>query len=266
MSITMQTGPSRPAAPATGAFSAASLATRLLTLGYGGLAYLIFLGTFLYAIGFVAQIVVPKSIDTGPASPWPAALLINLALMSIFAVQHSGMARQGFKKLFARVASPAIERSTYVLLASLTLNLLFWQWRPMPTVVWHIEDPVLAGVAIACGVLGWLIVLYSTFLISHFELFGLTQVVAHFSGRMAEPIKFRTPGLYRLIRHPIYLGFIIAFWSAPTMTLGHLLFAAVTTAYIFVGITLEERDLVSLFGNEYRRYRERVAMLLPGLF
>jgi protein-S-isoprenylcysteine O-methyltransferase Ste14 len=186
--------------------------------------------------------------------------------MSVFAVQHSGMARQGFKRLFARFASPAIERSTYVLLTSMALILLFWQWQPMPTVVWTIEDPVLSGVAIAGGFLGWLIVLYSTFLISHFELFGLTQVVAHFAGRMVEPVKFKTPGLYRLIRHPIYLGFIIAFWCTPTMTLGHLLFAAVTTSYIFVGIYLEERDLVSMFGNEYRRYRERVAMLLPGVF
>jgi methanethiol S-methyltransferase len=262
MSITMQTGPNGPATPA----GATSFAIRLLTLGYGGFAYLVFLGTFLYAIGFVAQTVVPRTIDSGPTSPWPAALLINLALMSVFAVQHSGMARQGFKKLFARIASPAIERSTYVLLASLALILLFWQWQPMPTVIWNVESPALAGIVTACGFLGWLIVLYSTFLISHFELFGLTQVVAHFAGRVAEPVRFRTPGLYRLIRHPIYLGFIIAFWSAPTMTLGHLLFAAVTTAYIFVGITLEERDLVSLFGNEYRRYRERVAMLLPGLF
>jgi protein-S-isoprenylcysteine O-methyltransferase Ste14 len=136
----------------------------------------------------------------------------------------------------------------------------------MPTMVWNIENPVLAGVATAGGFMGWLIVLYSTFLISHFELFGLTQVVAHFAGRVVEPMKFKTPGLYRLIRHPIYLGFIIAFWSTPVMTLGHLLFAAVTTAYIFVGIYLEERDLVSMFGHEYRRYRQKVAMLVPGLF
>jgi protein-S-isoprenylcysteine O-methyltransferase Ste14 len=238
----------------------------VLILCYGALTYLIFLGTFLYAVGFVSQYVVPKTIDSGPTAPLPTALLINLVLMSVFAVQHSGMARQGFKRLFARFASPAIERSTYVLLTSMALILLFWQWQPMPTVVWTIEDPVLSGVAIAGGFLGWLIVLYSTFLISHFELFGLTQVVAHFAGRMVEPVKFKTPGLYRLIRHPIYLGFIIAFWCTPTMTLGHLLFAAVTTSYIFVGIYLEERDLVSMFGNEYRRYRERVAMLLPGVF
>jgi methanethiol S-methyltransferase len=176
------------------------------------------------------------------------------------------MARQGFKRLFARFASPAIERSTFVLLASLSLILLFWQWQPMPAAVWNIEDPVFAGAATAGGVTGWLIVLYSTFLISHFELFGLTQVIAHFVGRVAAPIKFKTPGLYRLIRHPIYLGFIIAFWSTPLTTIGHLLFASVTTAYIFVGIWLEERDLVAFFGEEYRKYRERVAMLLPGLF
>ena len=260
MSITMQTGPNA-ARPAI-----ASFATRLLTLCYGGVAYLIFFGTFLYAIGFVSRFIVPKTIDSGAVSSPMTALLVNLVLMSIFAVQHSGMARQGFKKLFTRFASPAIERSTYVLLASLSLILLYWQWQPMPMVVWNIEAPVLAGVVTACGFLGWLIVLYSTFLISHFELFGLTQVVTHFAGRVAEPMKFKTPGLYRLIRHPIYLGFIIAFWCTPMMTLGHLLFAAVTTAYIFVGIYLEERDLVSLFGSEYRRYREKVAMLVPGLF
>lgn len=267
MSITMHTGPN--AAPP----AIASLATRLLTLCYGGLAYLIFFGTILYAVGFVSGYVVPKTVDTGSTIVEPGstsslttALLINLVLMSIFAVQHSGMARKGFKRLFARFASPAIERSTYVLLASLSLILLFWQWQPMPAMVWNIENPVGAGLATAGGFLGWLIVLYSTFLISHFELFGLTQVVSHFAGRMVEPMKFKTPGLYRLIRHPIYLGFIIAFWSTPMMTLGHLLFAAVTTAYIFVGIYLEERDLVAMFGSEYRRYREKVAMLVPGIF
>ena len=243
MSITMQTG-TNAAPPAI-----ASLATRLLTLCYGGLAYLIFFGTFLYAVGFVSGYVVPKTVDSGSASSLATALLINMVVMSIFAMQHSGMARKGFKRLFTRFASPAIERSTYVMLASLSLILLYRQWQPMPMVVWNIENPTLAGL-----------------LISHFELFGLTQVVAHFAGRVAEPVKFKTPGLYRLIRHPIYLGFIIAFWSTPMMTLGHLLFAAVTTAYIFVGIYLEERDLVAMFGNEYRRYRERVAMLVPRLF
>jgi methanethiol S-methyltransferase len=261
MSATIQNTPENSKTPST-----ASSAAKALALGYGVIAYAIFLGTFLYAIGFVSQVVVPKTIDTGSMSSVPRALLVDLLLMSIFAVQHSGMARQGFKKLFTRIASPVIERSTYVLLASLSLALLLWQWQPIPDVIWTIETPYLANLAIAGGFLGWLIVLYSTFLISHFELFGLTQVVAHFAGRLAAPVRFKTPGLYRLIRHPIYLGFIIAFWSTPTMTQGHLLFAAVTTAYIFVGIYLEERDLVTVFGDEYRRYRARVAMLLPGVF
>jgi protein-S-isoprenylcysteine O-methyltransferase Ste14 len=240
--------------------------TRTLTVAYGGTAYLICLGTLLYAFGFITDIIVPKTIDFGATASLPRALLINLLLMSIFAIQHSGMARKGFKRLFARHASPAIERSTYVLLASLTLILLFWQWVPIPTVVWQIETAEFAAIVTAFGMLGWLMVVYSTFLINHYELFGLTQVIAHFAGRLAEPAKFRTPSLYRLVRHPIYLGFIIAFWSTPVMTVGHLLFAAVTTAYIFVGIRLEERDLVSAFGDQYRKYRERVAMLLPGLF
>ncbi len=242
-----------------------SFAMRTLALCYGVVSYLIFLGTFLYAVGFVSRLMVPKTIDTGAETSTLRAICINLALLSLFAVQHSGMARQGFKRLFARFASPAIERSTYVLMASLVLVLLFWQWRPIPAIVWDIENPLLANLAMGGMALGWLIVLYSTFLISHFELFGLTQVVSNFAGRAVAPMKFKTPGLYRLIRHPIYLGFIIAFWSTPTMTAGHLLFAAVTTAYIFVGIYLEERDLVAMFGDEYRRYREYVAMLIPGI-
>jgi len=257
MSITMQGGP----IDARG-----SLAARGFVLTYGMIAYLIFFVTFLYAIGFVSGLAVPKAIDGGATTSTVDALIVDLALMSLFAIQHSGMARLGFKKLFASLASPALERSTYVLLASLTLGLLFWQWQPIPTIVWKIETPILSHAAAAGGFLGWLIVLYSTCLISHFELFGLTQVITHFAGRISEPVKFRTPGLYRLIRHPIYLGFIIAFWSTSVMTAGHLLFAAVTTAYIFVGIWLEERDLVSLFGDEYRKYRERVAMLLPRVF
>jgi len=257
MSITLHNGPAQ---------TTSSLAARSLVLGYGVLAYLIFFGTFLYAVGFIAQLVVPKTINSGATGSTGQALLINLALMSLFAVQHSGMARQGFKKLFAAFASPALERSTYVLLASLSLVLLFWQWRPITAIVWEIETPMAAYAAVAGSFAGWLVVLYSTFLISHFELFGLTQVVSHFAGRLAEPMKFRTPSLYRLIRHPIYLGFIIAFWSTPTMTLGHMLFATVTTAYIFVGIWLEERDLVTLFGDQYRHYRQKVAMLIPGLF
>ncbi len=243
-----------------------ALAIKSMALGYGATAYAIFLGTFIYAIGFVTQYIVPKTIDVGVTSTLPRALLVNLLLLSAFAVQHSGMARQGYKKLFARFAPSIIERSTYVLLASLTLLLLFWQWRPIPIVIWDIGSPFFASLATAGGLLGWLIVLYSTFLISHFELFGLTQVITYFVGRVTPPVSFRTPGLYRLIRHPIYLGFIIAFWTTPVMTVGHLLFASVTTAYIFVGIWLEERDLVSFFGDEYEKYRQRVAMLLPHLF
>jgi protein-S-isoprenylcysteine O-methyltransferase Ste14 len=243
-----------------------TFAMRTFALCYGALAYLIFLCSFLYAVGFVSRLMVPKTIDTGVETSVLNAVVINLILLSLFAVQHSGMARQGFKRAFARIASPVIERSSYVLSASLLLLLLFWQWRPIPAIVWDIQTPILADLAVVGGFVGWLIVLYSTFLISHFELFGLTQVISNFAGRVVAPVKFKTPGLYRLIRHPIYLGFIIAFWSTPTMTAGHLLFAAVTTAYIFVGIYLEERDLVALFGDEYRRYRARVAMLLPGIF
>ena len=242
-----------------------SLAARSFVLGYGTLAYLVFLGAFLYAIGFVSQFLVPKTIDSGAANSPLHALIVNLSLMSLFAIQHSGMARQGFKKLFASFASPALERSTYVLLASLTLVPLFWQWQPITTVVWQIRTPALVYAAIAGCFLGWLIVLYSTFLISHFELFGLTQVVTHFMGRLDEPTIFKTPGLYRLIRHPI-ISALSSHSGRRDMTLGHLLFAAVTTAYIFVGIWLEERDLVALFGEEYRRYKQKVCMLLPGPF
>lgn len=242
-----------------------SLASRVATLGYGTIAYIVFLGVFLYAIGFVSGFVVPKNIDNGISTAAPVAATINLVLLSIFAIQHSGMARQGFKKAFVRFASPAMERSTYVLLASLSLALLFWQWRPLPVIVWSIDDPLLAGLAIAGGFIGWLIVLYSSFLISHFELFGLTQVVRNFAGLLSAPMSFKTPGLYRLVRHPIYFGFIIAFWSTSTMTIGHLLFASVTTIYILLGIYLEERDLINLFGDEYRRYRARVAMLFPKI-
>jgi protein-S-isoprenylcysteine O-methyltransferase Ste14 len=236
---------------------------RLTTFLFGAVAYLTFLFTILYAIGFVAGLVVPKAIDTGAKSPVFEALAINLALMSLFAVQHSVMARKSFKQWWTRFIPKPVERSTYVLLASLTLLLLFWLWRPIPAVIWHVEEPEMAAVITGLSFVGWVIVFISTFLINHFELFGLHQVSNHLAGReMSSPV-FRTPLLYNFVRHPIYLGFIIAFWAAPTMTAGHLLFAAVTTAYIFVGILLEERDLTAMFGDDYRRYRERVSMLLP---
>jgi methanethiol S-methyltransferase len=236
---------------------------RLVAFLYGAASYVVFFLTFLYAIGFVSGLVMPKAIDTGKVVPLTEALVVNLLLMSIFAVQHSVMARNQFKQWWTQYVPKSVERSTYVLLASLTLVLLFWQWRPIPAVVWQIDDPLVAKAVLALAFAGWLIVLTSTFLINHFELFGLHQVANNLAGRPMPTPRFRTPVLYKLVRHPIYLGFIIAFWASPTMTVGHLLFAAVTTAYIFVGIALEERDLVELFGDEYRRYKQRVSMLVP---
>ena len=230
---------------------------------YGLVAYFTFFGTILYAIGFVMGMMVPKTIDTGTVAPIPEALIVNLLLMSLFAVQHSVMARKPFKVWWTQYAPKSIERSTYVLFASLTLILLFWQWRPMPTVVWEIANPDVAVTIATLSLGGWVIVFTSTFLINHFELFGLHQVANNLVGRQMPAPRFKTPLYYKFVRHPIYLGFIIAFWASPTMTTGHLLFAAVTTAYIFVGILLEERDLIEMFGDDYRRYRKQVSMLLP---
>jgi methanethiol S-methyltransferase len=236
---------------------------RFIALLYGLAAYLVFFFAFLYAIGFVEGLWVPKTIDTGTVVPMTEALIVNLLLMSLFAVQHSVMARRQFKEWWTQYVPKSVERSTYVLFASLALVLLFWQWRPMPDVMWQVANPSAAMVITGLSFVGWLLVLTSTFLINHFELFGVHQVVNNLAGRsMSEP-RFKTPVLYKVVRHPIYLGFIIAFWAAPVMTVGHALFAAVTTAYIFVGIWLEERDLVELFGDEYRRYKERVSMLVP---
>jgi methanethiol S-methyltransferase len=239
--------------------------TRILALLYGLAAYIVFFFTFLYAIGFVSGLVVPKTIDTGTVTNFGEAVIVDILLLTVFAVQHSVMARQSFKRWWTRFVAKSVERSTYVLLASLALVLLFWQWQPIPVAIWRVADPQWAMAVMALSFFGWLLVLLSTLMINHFELFGLQQVIFNLMGRTASEPHFKTPALYKIVRHPIYLGFLIAFWAAPVMTLGHALFAAVTTAYIFVGIWLEERDLADLFGAEYRNYRKRVAMLLPFL-
>ena len=236
---------------------------RVIAFLYGLACYVVFFVTFLYAIGFVSGLVVPKTIDTGTVVPLTEAFIVNILLMSVFAIQHSVMARKQFKRWWTQFVPASVERSTYVLFASLALVLLFWQWRPIPVLMWEIDNPQIAMAITGLSFAGWLIVLTSTFLINHFELFGLHQVASNLAGRSIPAPHFRTPMYYQFVRHPIYLGFIIAFWAAPTMTAGHMLFAAVTTAYIFVGIYLEERDLVDLFGDEYRRYKDRVSMLVP---
>jgi protein-S-isoprenylcysteine O-methyltransferase Ste14 len=236
---------------------------RLIAFLYGLIAYAVFLTSFLYAVGFVSGLVVPKTIDSGAPVSFGVALLVDLVLLSIFALQHSIMARQGFKRWWTRIVPEAVERSTYVLFASLSLALLCWQWEPMPAIVWQIGNPLIATTVIVLSFVGWFIVLTSTFLINHFELFGLQQVTNNLAERPMAPVRFRTPLYYKFVRHPIYLGFIIAFWAAPVMSIGHLLFAAATTAYIFIGIALEERDLVTIFGDQYRHYRKEVAMLIP---
>jgi len=234
---------------------------------YGALAYLLFLGTILYAIAFVGDLPVPKTIDRsiygGEAGDPAIAVLINVLLLTLFAAQHSVMARPAFKRWWTRFVPPPVERTTYVLLASLILILLFWQWRPIPQTVWSVSHPVAVIVLQAISWAGWGILFLSTFLINHFELFGLRQVYARLAGHsLPEPV-FRTPLLYRMVRHPLYLGFLLAFWATPVMTAGHLLFAIATTGYILLGIYLEERDLIGLFGDQYRRYREQVSMLIP---
>ena len=235
---------------------------------YGVVAYATFLATFLYAIGFVANLPLPKTIDLGlPAGavgePLAVSLLVNVALLLVFAAQHSVMARPAFKRWWTRIVPPAAERSTYVVLASAALILLFAEWRPIAVPVWDTAGSGLGVALAAVGIAGWCLVLASTFMLDHFELFGLKQVWHRLTGRTAAPAEFRTPLVYKHVRHPIYLGFILAFWAAPTMSAGHLLFAVATTGYILLGIWFEERDLVAHFGQRYRDYRRQAGMLLP---
>ncbi|TCN52712.1 protein-S-isoprenylcysteine O-methyltransferase Ste14 [Rhodococcus sp. SMB37] len=238
-------------------------ASRLLVTGYGVCAYLIFLAVFLYAIGWVERLVVPRNIDQGPRAPAGIAIVIDLALLSLFAVQHSVMARPWFKRRWIRIVPEPAERSTYVLLASAALALVMWQWRPLPHPIWDIDSSPLRILLYALSLAGFGLVLVSTFAINHFDLFGLRQVIRNQRGQPPAANAFRIPLLYRSVRHPLYLGFLVAFWVAPTMSVGHLLFAAVTTAYVLVAIRFEEHDLVATFGERYRAYRTRVPMIVP---
>lgn len=240
-----------------------SLTSRLAVLSYGIASYGIFFGTFCYAIGFVGNLVVPKTIDGPPTQPLGLALLADLGLLGLFALQHSVMARPAFKRWLTRWIPAAAERSTYVLLSSLALLLLFWHWQPLGGVVWDVHDAMGVALLYSGFAAGWLLVLVTTFLIHHFDLFGLRQVWLHFRGRRYEPLRFVTPGPYRWVRHPLYVGWLLAFWLTPTMTVTHLVFALATTAYILVAIRLEERDLVVAHGEQYRNYQQQTPMLIP---
>jgi protein-S-isoprenylcysteine O-methyltransferase Ste14 len=236
---------------------------RMFALFFGIVSYLVFFVTFIYAIGFVGDVVFLKSINSGTSGSMVRSLFIDAVLLGLFAIPHSVMARPGFKRWWTRIIPEVIERSTYVLVSSLLLAFLFWQWQPIPYVIWEVTNPVGRVVLQVLFWMGWAIVVLSTFLISHFNLFGLRQVYLHQVGKPSKNSDFRTPGLYKLVRHPLMLGFIIAFWSTPKMTFGHLIFAVGTTTYILIALQFEERDLVRIHGNAYESYRERVFMLLP---
>lgn len=238
--------------------------SRVLVFLYGAICYTVCLGSFFYAAGFIGNFAVPKSMDSISADPWPRGLLIDLGLLALFAVQHSVMARPGFKRIFTRIVPVAIERSTYVLASSLALFFLFWQWRPLGGVIWDVQNS-LGRAALYSGYgLGWVVVLYATFLINHFDLFGLRQVWLNLKGQPQTQIHFKMPVLYRIVRHPLYVGWFLTFWCTPTMTVTHLFFAFATSAYILIAVQLEERDLMKLH-PEYAEYREQVPMFVPKL-
>ena len=237
--------------------------TRWIYFVYGAVCYVVFFLTFLYLIGFVSNLAVPKTIDSGIAGPVGAAIVLDALLILLFGLQHTVMARPGFKASWIRLVPRPIERSTYVLLSSLILILLFWQWRPIPATVWAVDASAPRLILTGIGLLGFLLVLYSTLLIDHFDLFGLRQVLLHLRGGSHAEKGFVTPSLYRFIRHPLYLGWLIAFWVTPHMTQGHLFFSILSTVYIFVAIPFEERDLMEILGDDYRRYREHTPMILP---
>ena len=238
---------------------------RAAIFAYGLVCYLVFFGTFLYAIGFIGNWVVPKTMDSGIQGPFMQALAINAALLGIFAIQHSWLARRSFKAALTKVIPEPAERSTYVLLSSLALILLFWQWQPMGGVLWDVQNATARMALSGLLLVGFGIVLITTFLINHFDLFGLRQVWIHLKGEQYKPLGFRTPGPYKHVRHPLYVGWLIAFWATPTMTGAHLVFALATTAYIMIAIQLEERDLVHFLGDRYGTYRQTVPMIIPSI-
>lgn len=236
---------------------------RIMFFVYGSVSYLIFLGTFLYAVGFIGNFGVPRTLDGPVSAPLGLAFAIDAGLLALFAIQHSVMARKWFKEWWTRIVPKPIERSTYVLFSSFALILLFWQWQPLGGVVWSVDDPIGRLILRGLFAFGWGLVLLSTFLINHFDLFGLRQVLLYLTGRPYTTLRFGTPGPYRLVRHPLYVGWLFAFWMTPTMTLAHLLFSVATTAYILLAIRFEERDLVREHGDSYETYRRSVPMLIP---
>jgi methanethiol S-methyltransferase len=237
--------------------------SRLTTLSYGAFCYAVFFATFLYAIGFIGNVLVPKSMDSGRMGSLPEALAVDMALLALFAIQHSVMARPWFKRAWTAIVPQAAERSTYVLFSSLCLALLFWQWRPIGGVIWQAGGAASRVIILCLYATGWIVVLVATFLTSHFDLFGLRQTWLRFQNRAYVPLAFESRGLYRLVRHPLYVGWLLVFWSAPTMTAAHLIFSVATTAYILVAIQFEERDLVAVHGEKYTRYQRAVPMLTP---